>query len=200
MKPQIEFRHVLSELSVNRNDPCEVLRELISNSYDAGAKNIFYAPLKSEKGFIFFDDGSGLDITKQINGVTPYEAFFSIGKSTKKKGEAIGYKCQGSKLCFACSRIMVATRFNKKDLQWHYHQVENPRKNLDTNTDITPSKSNDLDEIIGGFLPEISSDTQHALDTFKKFLQEKDVKTGTLIVIDQLDTENFNRYFQFGKK
>lgn len=53
MRPQIEFKHVLGELSVNRNDPCEVLRELISNSYDAGAKNIIYSPIKDRSGFIF---------------------------------------------------------------------------------------------------------------------------------------------------
>src|SRR5690349_21739484 len=101
MHPQIEFRHVLGELSVNRNDPCEVLRELISNSYDARAKRITYIPLKDQQGLIFFDDGVGLDHESAVNGITPWEAFFSIGKSTKKQGDSIGYKCQGSKLCFA---------------------------------------------------------------------------------------------------
>ncbi|HVR95492.1 MAG TPA: ATP-binding protein, partial [Thermoanaerobaculia bacterium] len=80
LKPQIEFRHVLSELSVNRNDPCEVLRELISNSYDAGAKHIEYVPLKDQKGLAFLDDGSGLDSSTEIKGITPWAAFFSIGK------------------------------------------------------------------------------------------------------------------------
>jgi hypothetical protein len=98
INPQIEFRHVLNELSVNRHDPCEVLRELISNSYDAKAKNILYVPLKDQRGFAFFDDGTGLDTNKQIHGITPWAAFFSIGKSTKQQGDGIGYKCQGSKL------------------------------------------------------------------------------------------------------
>lgn len=35
--PTISYTHILSELSVNRKDPCEVIRELISNSYDAKA-------------------------------------------------------------------------------------------------------------------------------------------------------------------
>ncbi|HBO5804324.1 ATP-binding protein [Pseudomonas aeruginosa] len=200
MRPQIEFRHVLSELSVNRNDPCEVLRELISNSYDADAKNLFYAPLKSEKGFIFFDDGTGLDTEKKTNGVTPYEAFFSIGKSTKKKGEAIGYKCQGSKLCFACARILIATKFGKKNTEWHFKSVENPRKNLDISTNITPETSENLEKIISNFLPETSADTQLAIDSLIKFIKEKNCQTGTLIIIDGLDTENFSKYFQFGRK
>lgn len=109
MHPQIEFKHVLGELSVNRNDPCEVLRELISNAYDAQASNILYMPIKDRQGLMFLDDGTGLDDQVAINGITPWEAFFSIGKSTKKQGDSIGYKCQGSKLCFACARILVAT-------------------------------------------------------------------------------------------
>jgi len=120
MKPRIEFKHVLGELSVNRHDPCEVLRELLSNSYDAGATTILYSPLTEERGLIFYDNGAGLHTTKQINGITPWEAFFSIGKSTKMKGAGIGYKCQGSKLCFACSRILVATKESTKSKAWHY--------------------------------------------------------------------------------
>ena len=64
MQPRIEFKHVLGELSVNRHDPCEVLRELISNSYDANATKIIYSPLNEERGLIFYDNGSGLNTTK----------------------------------------------------------------------------------------------------------------------------------------
>ncbi|MDE5085948.1 MAG: hypothetical protein O4805_01820, partial [Trichodesmium sp. St16_bin2-tuft] len=53
--PIISYNHILSELSVNRQDPCEVIRELISNSYDANASQIQIYPLLQEKGFIFFD-------------------------------------------------------------------------------------------------------------------------------------------------
>ncbi|NEN89029.1 MAG: hypothetical protein F6K48_08965, partial [Okeania sp. SIO3H1] len=85
--PVISYSHILSELSVNREDPCEVIRELVSNSYDADASQIHIYPLLQEKGFIFFDNGTGLSETKETNGVTPYCAFFSIGKSTKIQGE-----------------------------------------------------------------------------------------------------------------
>ena len=77
--PIISYNHILSELSVNRQDPCEVIRELISNSYDANASQIQIYPLLQEKGFIFFDDGIGLNETEETNGITPYRAFFSIG-------------------------------------------------------------------------------------------------------------------------
>ena len=68
--PEICYSHVLSELSVNREDPCEVIRELISNSYDAGALIIEIYPLLDKKGFIFFDNGDGLSQNKVINGIT----------------------------------------------------------------------------------------------------------------------------------
>jgi len=74
--PEIDYKHVLSELSVNRKDPCEVIRELISNSYDADASKIKIFPLLKEKGFIYFDNGTGLSETTEINGITPYKAFF----------------------------------------------------------------------------------------------------------------------------
>ena len=70
MRPQIDFKHVLSELSVNRTDPCEVLRELISNSYDAKAGKIWYAPLAHYAGFIFADNGECLSTTEKRNGIT----------------------------------------------------------------------------------------------------------------------------------
>lgn len=198
MKPQIEFKHVLGELSVNRHDPCEVLRELVSNSYDAGASKIYYAPFTAEKGFVFLDDGSGLSVTKKMNGITPWEAFFSIGKSTKKKGSAIGYKCQGTKLCFACSRILVATKSSPKG-GWQYKIVDNPRNNLDVNYDISPeAKVLGLEDVIRQFLPDTSTETEAAISDLLKYA--KDFKSGTLILIDELDTENYNKYFTFNKK
>ena len=200
MKPQIEFRHVLGELSVNRNDPCEILRELISNSYDAGAKNIFYAPLIAEKGFVFVDDGSGLSITKKINGITPWEAFFSIGKSTKKKGSSIGYKCQGSKLCFASSRILVASKASKKD-GWYYKIVDNPRSNLDITFDISPETTPSvLPAIIEKFFPDLSSESDSAINALYSHIEKIGLNTGTLVIIDDLDTEGYGKYFALKKK
>ncbi|GAB3443371.1 hypothetical protein NX773_22085 [Massilia solisilvae] len=201
MKPQIEFRHVLGELSVNRNDPCEILRELISNSYDAGAKNLFYAPLVTESGLIFADDGTGLSSSKKTNGITPWEAFFSIGKSTKKKGSSIGYKCQGSKLCFACSRILVATKINPKKDEWYYKVIDNPRANLDTSFSILPeAKPNKLTEIIDKFFPSLSNESDLAIKGLYDYIQKSALVTGTVVLIDTLDTENFGKYFALKKR
>ncbi|WP_148664554.1 ATP-binding protein [Herbaspirillum robiniae] len=200
MKPQIEFSHVLGELSVNRNDPCEVLRELISNSYDANATQIHYLPMKDVSGLAFWDDGSGLSISKKANDITPWEAFFSIGKSTKKKGDAIGYKCQGSKLCFACSRILVATTENIKNGSWHYKVIENPRSNLDTEFNIAPDSTADITSIIDRFFTTSTSDTSAAIDNLKASLLKSESDSRTLIIIDNLDTENFEKHFAIGEK
>lgn len=198
MRPQIEFKHVLGELSVNRNDPCEVLRELISNSYDAGAKNIIYSPIKDRSGFIFFDDGSGLSHVTPVNGITPWEAFFSIGRSTKQQGESIGYKCQGSKLCFASARILVATTIDKKSNIWFYKVIDNPRINLDTSFDIKPTEINNINLIIDEFLPisTNTADTIAAVENLKEKFRSADLSnSGTLVIIDSLDTENYTRHF-----
>jgi len=52
LTPKQSFQHTLQEISVNRDSPCELVRELVSNSYDAGAKNILVFPGK--KRFSFF--------------------------------------------------------------------------------------------------------------------------------------------------
>jgi hypothetical protein len=199
MHPQIEFSHVLGELSVNRNDPCEVLRELISNSYDAKAAHMAYAPVKDRQGFIFLDDGTGLDSKIKTNGITPWEAFFSIGKSTKKQGETIGYKCQGSKLCFACARILVATTQDRHSGNWKYKSIDNPRANLDINFDITPIDTNDINSVLDGFINAPTADTAAAIENFKELIAgEKLGNSITLVFIDHLETEAYLKHFTCG--
>ena len=199
MRPQIEFSHVLGELSVNRNDPCEVLRELISNSYDAKATHMIYVPLKDRQGFLFLDYGTGIDDKTKINGITPWEAFFSIGKSTKKQGETIGYKCQGSKLCFACARILVATTSDKNRGEWKYKTIDNPRANLDTNFDITPIASNNINDILDSFIIAPTSDTAMAISYIKSAIEDPELSPSiTFVLIDHLKTEAYLKHFTFG--
>jgi hypothetical protein len=145
--PEIDYKHVLSELSVNRKDPCEVIRELISNSYDAQASRIEIYPLLQYQGFIFFDNGIGLSETEEVNGITPYRAFFSIGKSTKIQGDFIGYKCQGSKLCFASKKFTLITRCSNED-NWRSISIDNPKNNLSPQYNIQSNIDNNPWETI----------------------------------------------------
>ncbi len=193
MKPQIDFTHVLRELSVNRTDPCEIVRELISNSYDAKSTKIRYAAIESLKGFIYWDNGDGLCTTTQSNEITPWEAFFSIGKSTKIKGESIGYKCQGSKLCFASSRILVLSKTKSKD-EWHFLIKENPRQTLNPESEILPTFTKDPANTLSKFVGTSSADGTNVLNLFNEDFFEGEFESGTLIAIQGLDIENFTRY------
>ena len=167
LTPQVDFSHVLKEISVNRNDPCEIIRELISNAYDAKAKNIWYAPLKESDGFIFFDDGEGLSMC-ETNGISAYESFFSIGKSTKLKGsESIGYKCQGSKLCFASGAVTVITK-TAEEQNWRVTSIDDPRSKLNTNMDITPRSSPMPWAELSTLFPAPDQDTVDTLNLFSE--------------------------------
>jgi hypothetical protein len=78
LRSRIDFQHMIRELSENRKDSCEVIRELISNSYDADASSIKIFPLLQYQGFIFFDNGIGLSENKEENGIIPYESFGNV--------------------------------------------------------------------------------------------------------------------------
>lgn len=193
--PQIDYTHVLSELSVNRQDPCELLRELISNSYDAGAKKIWYYPLEEFDGLIFIDNGVGLKTTpEEGKNISNYEAFFSIGKTTKLKGENIGYKCQGSKLCFASSEITVISKFNEEK-EWIFKKIDNPRTNLNIDTDITPSKEKNIAEIFSQILPKQDVRTKNIVDDIIKNISPDDLSSGTIIIIKGLSVEEYSKYY-----
>jgi hypothetical protein len=198
LNPSIDFKHVLSELSVNRTDPCEVIRELISNSYDANAKYIRYSPIIEQDGFIFYDNGIGLDLEKSEKGISSYEAFFSIGRSTKTKGTSIGYKCQGSKLCFAASRFLVITKTKKSN--WIYKIIENPRENLTPSFNIYPSTTTKPSEILYSFINNNGINTLEILKKYDFDFFEKNNVSGTLIVLLKFDTENFSKHFYVNGK
>ena len=116
------------------------------------------------------------------------------------KGAGIGYKCQGSKLCFACSRILVATKESSRSKDWKYLIIENPRHNLDTDFSIDPVSHLEISSIVNTFLPSPSSQSSDAIKNLLENIESDKPKTATIIAIDGLDTENFARYFSFGKK
>lgn len=197
LRPEIDFQHVLKELSVNRNDPCEIVRELVSNSYDARATKIRLGVVSSKKGICFFDNGIGLDRSSRINGITPYEAFFSIGKSTKVKGDGgVGYKCQGSKLCFAASRFLVITK-TENEKNWLFKVIENPRNTLSPTFDITPEVAIDPSSVLSDFFVGADAQGRKVVESFDTDFFAT-CSSGTLVAIMDLDAEGFNKYFVLG--
>ncbi|UUE09316.1 ATP-binding protein [Dickeya zeae] len=196
-RPQIDYSHVLSELSVNRQDPCELLRELISNSYDAKASDIWYYPLEEYHGVIFIDNGTGLTLDKDDGKeISNYEAFFSIGKTTKVKGDAIGYKCQGAKLCFASSEVTVLSKIREKD-GWIYKRIDNPRTNLNINTDITPSEKSKLIDVINEVIPKPDVRTIKIINDIVQNVCPDDFDSGTIIIIKELSVDQYSKYYTF---
>lgn len=197
---QIDYSHVLSEISVNRKDPCEVIRELISNSYDADAKNICYFPLLREEGFIFFDDGCGLSLDRDDNDITPYEAFFSIGKSTKLKGsESVGYKCQGSKLCFASSRIVIITRCNDEEL-WRFKEVSDPRRTIGPGYNLEADSVSDPSLRLRNAFFNPDQRTRKTINHFNEKFFQTNFSSGTLIIVFGLNVESFEEYYGLDNK
>lgn len=193
--PVISYNHILSELSVNRKDPCEVIRELISNSYDANASQIKIYPLLQEKGFIFFDNGIGLSETEEINGITPYVDFFSIGKSTKIQGESIGYKCQGSKLCFASKKITIITKCSD-ELWWRYISIDNPQKNINELFDISSQFEHQPWDSLSELFPTAKAQTKNILNKLNQdFFTTQFNYQGTMIIVEGLDVQDLSSFY-----
>ena len=192
--PEIDYRHVLSELSVNRKDPCEVIRELISNSYDAQASRIEIYPLLKDKGFIYFDNGLGLSEETEINGITPYRAFFSIGRSTKIQGDLIGYKCQGSKLCFASKKITLITRCSPEEY-WRSISIDNPKDNLSQDYDIQSQVDNSPWETLRNLFSRPTRQTITILEHLSGKFFRNSFSSGAIIIVQGLEVEKFSDYY-----
>jgi hypothetical protein len=199
-KPQQSFQHTLKEIAVNRQDPCELVRELVSNAYDAKATEIIVMPYLQKKGLIFFDNGVGLSEseTDKKNGIVPYVAFFSIGRTTKIKGSGIGYKCQGSKLCFASSRVTVITRCAGEDY-WRIKLIDNPKQVLNENYDLKPDRTTEPWTVLADkIIVEPDERSVALLENLSKDFFEKNFKSGTLLVIDGFDVQDYGKYFSVG--
>ncbi|MEG4406282.1 hypothetical protein [Microcoleus sp. MON2_D5] len=198
----INYKHTLLELSVNRKDPCEVIRELISNSYDATASVIEIYPLLQYEGFIFIDNGIGISSEKEVNGVAPIDAFFSIGLSTKTLGESIGYKCQGSKLCFASGKFALITRC-KEDTEsyWRSVVIDNPRDTLDSEQDNIEIQEDIQPWLtLRKLLPQPDARTVAIIQHLDETYFQSNLKTGTIIIVKKLEVDNFSNYYGTDKK
>lgn len=199
-RPQQSFQHTLKEIAVNREDPCELVRELTSNAYDAKATEVLVMPFLQKKGLIFFDNGVGLSesLNDQKSGVVPYVAFFSIGKTTKIKGTGIGYKCQGSKLCFASSRVTVITRC-KGESEWRMKQIDNPKQVLNEKYDLTPERvAEPWNVLTERVVSEPDERSMALLGNLSKEFFEKDFQSGTLIAVEGFDVQDYGKYFSVG--
>jgi hypothetical protein len=164
------------------------------------ATDIRILPYIERKGLVFFDNGVGLSQAEKDKklGVVPYVAFFSIGKTTKVRGQGIGYKCQGSKLCFASGRVTVITRC-KGEASWRYLAVNDPKSTLNETFDLTPKETTEpwafLESSVFVDPDERTLALTRLLD---KTFFEKVFSQGTLIVIEQFEVQDYEKYFSVG--
>ncbi|MFC6720296.1 ATP-binding protein [Halobacteriaceae archaeon SHR40] len=101
--PKVNEVNEFLEIASDFEDPLEVLRESLSNSYDAEATevqiSIYTRPSGSD--IIIEDDGHGMD-------ERDLESFFDLGNS--QKTDSIGYKGHGTKIFYKSDRIEVTSR------------------------------------------------------------------------------------------
>ena len=67
--PIANFQHINKLVKGNAGDPAQVIREVVSNASDAGAKNLTLVPLPYPEewaGFIALDDGEGMTRPAEI--------------------------------------------------------------------------------------------------------------------------------------
>ena len=119
MKVGVDPVDVFKELALNFTDPLELFREAISNSYDAGANNIWITVRNENwKGNLRYvitvrDDGAGMvfDEERPSCETGELQKFFTLGRSMRADGDRdwIGEKGIGMKIVFHSEYLEVTT-------------------------------------------------------------------------------------------
>ena len=102
-------------ISQTFNNVLEIVRELYSNSHDAGATHVRVYPRAGGDNsmLVWLDNGSGMDQQPLVedgrrrgNARTALEACFHIGNSTRVPGHGVGQFCHGQKLVLAQADVL----------------------------------------------------------------------------------------------
>ena len=126
--PKVNEVNEFLEIASDFEDPLEVIRESLSNSYDAGATEVEITirdrPIGSE--IIIDDNGEGMDHQD-------LESFFDLGNSTKRGRDdgSIGYKGHGTKIFYKSERVLVNTAKGGTNLR---AQMDRPWEKLNDRT------------------------------------------------------------------
>lgn len=102
-RPKVNEVNEFIEIASDFENPLEVIREALSNSYDAEAEKVTIEIEQDKEGrntLIIEDDGHGMD-------KHDLESFFDLGNSNKH--DAIGYKGHGTKIYYKSDKIRVET-------------------------------------------------------------------------------------------
>ena len=149
--PEVNGTQEFIEIANDFSNPLDLVREAISNAFDAESKNISVDfRVVEEYGerllkIIIEDDGTGMDYCG-------LKSFFDLGNSlrreTKNETGAIGEKGHGTKVYFNSRKIEVISTKNGQ----MYHAVMNdPKKNLFNHIipQVTVAKENATNDLSG---------------------------------------------------
>ncbi|MFA9417998.1 ATP-binding protein [Natrinema sp. HArc-T2] len=156
--PEVNEVQEFLEIASDFEDPLEIIRESLSNAYDAGATEVVIRIRNTVSGsdIIIEDDGHGMSRND-------LKSFFDLGNS--RKTDSIGHKGHGTKIFYKSDRIVVDTAHNGSN----YHAVmDRPWEKLNdqtlpeyevTETETRPGNTGTRIQITGfrsgeGFDPE----------------------------------------------
>lgn len=116
LEPKVDSAQEFIEIAFDFSNPLDLVREGISNAFDAKAKNIILDfDVIQEYGekilkIEIADDGTGMD----EDGL---QSFFDLGNSLRRNDETtIGEKGHGTKVYFNSRKIEVVTVKNGKNI------------------------------------------------------------------------------------
>ncbi len=100
--PKVNEVQEFLEIASDFEDPLEIIRESLSNSYDAKATEVAITIRSHESGsdIVIEDDGNGMSHDD-------LRSFFDLGNS--KKTDSIGHKGHGTKIFYKSNKIVVNT-------------------------------------------------------------------------------------------
>ena len=125
IKPRVNEAREFLEIAKDFKDPKELIREALSNSWDAGASEVTLRfdlvpiPGTARRRVVvsISDDGEGMSSIKRgPDNTSEIEDFFNLGDSHKPCG-SIGTKGHGTKIYYKSSGIAVDTWKNGKHIR-----------------------------------------------------------------------------------
>lgn len=117
IRPRVNEAREFLEIAKDFKDPNEIIREALSNSWDAGSSKVSIkfdltriTGTKRRKIMVeIVDDGDGMSSAKRdVVGSSEIEGFFNLGDSYKPHG-SIGSKGHGTKIYYKSNGITVDT-------------------------------------------------------------------------------------------
>ncbi len=124
IRPRVNEAREFLEIAKDFKDPKEIIREALSNSWDAGATKVILkfdlnriqGTRKKKIMVEITDDGEGMSCMRREGiGTSEIEDFFNLGDSNKPYG-SIGTKGHGSKIFYKSNGIIVDTWKNGKHI------------------------------------------------------------------------------------